>query len=60
MRLRSERLDRAAATLLVGWTWTVIARMDPQRTKSRAAHEDPTHFATVLFVVIASREPRGC
>jgi hypothetical protein len=33
--------------------------MDPERTKSHAAHEDPTHFAAVLFVMIASREPRG-
>ena len=44
----------ASAVLYVGWTWAIVARMDPSRTKSHAVQEDPAHFTTVLSVVIPS------
>jgi uncharacterized membrane protein len=44
----------AGAVLYVGWTWAVIVRMDWDRTRKHATREDPTHFATLIFVVIAS------
>jgi uncharacterized membrane protein len=44
----------AAAAVLVGWTWLVIAHMSAQQTEAHATREDPARALTDLIVLIAS------
>lgn len=43
-----------AGLVYVVWTWAVVGRMDPRRTRSHATREDPTRAATDVIVVSAS------
>jgi len=44
----------AAATVLVMWTWLVIAPMNAEQTEAHATREDPARALTDLVVLIAS------
>jgi uncharacterized membrane protein len=44
----------AAAAVLVGWTWLVIAPMGAEQTRAHATREDPTRALTDLIVLVAS------
>jgi uncharacterized membrane protein len=44
----------AAATVYLVWTWMAVGRLDPPRTASPAAREDPTRSVVDVIVVSAS------
>jgi uncharacterized membrane protein len=44
----------SAAAVFLAWTWAVIAKMAPPRTKSHATREDPTRVVTDIVILTAS------